>query len=100
MIEQRNDLLRQKQINTYHSVPSTSKTMPFKGGAFESLLLLGSRGAKRFGALLCVDMILIGRKVGLVYEELEKREGMSVFRMIMNEGGGGVEKLYVRCGSI
>lgn len=37
--------------STYHSVPSTSKTMPFSSGAPEPLVFRGSRGANRFGGL-------------------------------------------------
>ena len=44
-------LSHQKQIYTYHNVPSTSKTMPFSGGAEEALAICGLRGANRFGDL-------------------------------------------------
>lgn len=45
-----NDDIRRSRIKspTYHRVPSTSKTIPIKHGASDSLLRAGSRGAKRF----------------------------------------------------
>jgi len=61
---------------TYHSVPSTSKTTPFNGGAFDSLLLFGSSGVNCFGALLCVDMALDGNRIAAVYKVKMGRDAL------------------------
>jgi hypothetical protein len=43
---------------TYHNVPSTSNTIPFKSGALYLLVRLGSSGANlrgRIGTVLCIE---------------------------------------------
>jgi len=69
--------------------------MPFSGGAFESLLLFGSRGPNRFGALLCEDMALVGTVIERAYKEFEERDGFVENAIIMSDSETMVGRLEV-----
>ena len=58
----------------YHSVPSTSKTIPLSGGAPAGLLFWGSRGANLFGVVLTrLIARILTESCGIARETLRER---------------------------
>jgi hypothetical protein len=71
-----NNLLKKiSQSRTYHKVPSTSNTIPFKGGALCLLLRSGSKGAN-----------IRGRPGTVVYLE----EDVAILSDVCNAGSRGM----------